>query len=262
MAIRTALAPARTAIQVVSYNIHAGKDASGQPNIERVAAILDSLDADIVLLEEVDRGTERSGQVDQLRELERLTGLYGAFGKSLNVQGGDYGVATLSRWPIDSAEVVPLRTDPPADRGSAVYEPRVALHLVLSAHAGRLHVIGTHLDAEGISTFRNQEAWDLLEHVRTRIPPDAPLIIGGDFNSIPASGVVAEFSQRFLDTWRECGDGEGHTYPADGAARRIDYIFVRGFRCMDAKVLETLASDHRPLVVTLQPTEPASSAAR
>ena len=251
--------PAHSAIRVVSYNIHAGKDASQRPNLERVAAVLDSLDADIALLQEVDRGTERSGNVDQVAELERLTGMHGAFGKSLDFQGGDYGIAALSRWPIERTEVVPLPTDPPVDRGGGVFEPRVALHLVVSTPTGPLHVIGTHLGAEGVSTFRDQEARDLLAHVRARVAPDAPVIIGGDFNSLPNSGVHAGFSQHFRDTWEECGDGEGHTFPADSAVRRIDYIFVRGLRCTAAKVPETLASDHRPLVVVLQPSEPAVS---
>jgi endonuclease/exonuclease/phosphatase family metal-dependent hydrolase len=255
-------APARAAITVVSYNIHAGKDASSRPNLERVAAVLDSLGGDIVLLQEVDRGTERSGHVDQVAELERLTGMHGAFGKSLDFQGGDYGIAALSRWPIDSTEVVPLPTEPPADRGGGMFEPRVALHLVISTPAGPVHVIGTHLGAEGVSTFRDQEARDLLEHLRTRVAPDAPIIVGGDFNSIPTSDVVAGFSRNFRDTWAECGNGEGHTFPADSAVRRIDYVFVRGLRCTAAKVPATLASDHRPMVVTLQPSKQADRAQR
>lgn len=256
----SAPAPARTAIHVVSYNIHAGKDASQRPNLERVAAVLDSLDADIVLLQEVDRGTERSGHVDQVAELERLTGMHGAFGKSLDFQGGDYGIAALSRWPIDSAHVVPLPTEPPADRGGGMYEPRVALHIAVATPAGTLQVIGTHLGAEGVSTFRDQEAHDLLEHVRSTVAPDAPLIIGGDFNSVPTSDIHARFAQHFRDTWEECGSGEGHTFPADSAVRRIDYIFVRGLRCDAARVPETLASDHRPLSVSLQRPEPADGA--
>jgi endonuclease/exonuclease/phosphatase family metal-dependent hydrolase len=254
--------PERAEIRVVSYNIHAGKDASRQPNLERVARVIDSLRADIVLLQEVDRGTDRSGHVDQVAELERLTGMHGAFAKSLDFQGGDYGIAALSRWPIQSSETVPLPTDPHADRGVAMYEPRVAIHLVVTTPAGPLHVAGTHLGAESESTFRNQEAAVLLDHLRTHVPSAAPLIIGGDFNSTPDSEVYARFSSVFTDSWKECGSGDGFTFPADSAARRIDYVYARGLRCTVADVANTQASDHRPLVVTFGSSRAAGDGER
>src|SRR5690606_8755919 len=57
-------------LTVVSYNIHAGKDAEQRPNLDRVAAVLDTLGADIALLQEVDRRTARSGGEDQVAVLE------------------------------------------------------------------------------------------------------------------------------------------------------------------------------------------------
>ncbi|HET7549731.1 MAG TPA: endonuclease/exonuclease/phosphatase family protein [Gemmatimonadaceae bacterium] len=258
----TGASPARAAIRVVSYNIHAGKDAEQHPNLERVAAVLDSLDADIVLLQEVDRGTERSGRVDQVAELERLTGMHGAFAKSLDFQGGDYGIAALSRWPIESTETVPLPTDPPADRGVKMYEPRVAIHVVVSTPAGALHVVGTHLGAENVSTFRDQEARGLLEHLRKHVPAGVPLLIGGDFNSTPDSDVHAGFASTYQDSWQACGAGDGYTFPADSAVRRIDYLYVRGLQCTAARVVDTQASDHRPLLVTFHAPEPAASEQR
>lgn len=252
-------AAASGVLHVVSYNIHAGKDASQQPNLARVAAVLDSVGADIVLLQEVDRGTERSGGVDQVAELERLTGMHGAFAKSLDFQGGDYGIAALSRWPIENAETVPLPTDPHADRGVKMYEPRVAIHFVTTTPLGRIHVAGTHLGAEKESTFRDQEAEVLLAHLRAHVPADVPLVIGGDFNSTPDSEVHTLFAGVFTDSWQECGNGTGFTFPADSSVRRIDYLYLRGLRCTRAEVPITQASDHRPLVVTLRIGEASTS---
>src|SRR5205085_9000055 len=87
-----------TLLHVLVYNIHAGKDAKGVDSLERVAALVKETAADVVLLQEVDRNTTRSGNVDQVATLTHLTGLYGEFGKSLDYQGGDYGIAILSRW--------------------------------------------------------------------------------------------------------------------------------------------------------------------
>src|SRR5688500_10783479 len=114
-------------LRVMVYNIHAGKDAKGADNLERVAALVKTSEADIVLVQEVDRGTRRSGGVDQLATLMRLTGMHGVFGKSLDYQGGLYGIAILSRWPVTRDEVVPLRIEPPQPRAGGSLEPRIAL---------------------------------------------------------------------------------------------------------------------------------------
>ena len=86
--------PARDAraarpITVLVYNIHAGKDAAGVDNLARVAAVVRETNADVVLLQEVDRGTRRSGGVDQPAELARLTGYAASFGRTLDYDGGE-----------------------------------------------------------------------------------------------------------------------------------------------------------------------------
>ncbi|HWJ20891.1 MAG TPA: hypothetical protein VNS52_00940, partial [Gemmatimonadaceae bacterium] len=52
-------------LRVLVYNTHAGQDAAHAPNLPRVAALVREVGADVVLLQEVDRGTRRSGGVDQ-----------------------------------------------------------------------------------------------------------------------------------------------------------------------------------------------------
>lgn len=78
-------------VRVLVYNIHAGKDAAGADNLERVAGMVRDSAADLVLLQEVDSATERSGRVDQVAELRRLTGYHGAFGNALAFQGAATG---------------------------------------------------------------------------------------------------------------------------------------------------------------------------
>lgn len=240
------------AVRVLSYNIHAGKDALQQPNITRVAAIIDSLDADIVMLQEVDRRTARAGGADHLAELERLTGMYAAFGKSLDYQGGDYGIALLSRWPIDSAATVSLKVDPPQERAGGAHEPRVGLHAIVRAPSGRLHVLNTHIDAGGPGTYRRQEVIGLLARIRNSVPAGEALIFGGDLNARPLTDEIAAVSLALTDAFAACGSGPGETFPAKAPDRRIDYVFFRRARCIQARVPVTEASDHRPLFVTLE----------
>jgi endonuclease/exonuclease/phosphatase family metal-dependent hydrolase len=174
-------------IRVLTYNIHAGKDAQQTENLARVAAIIDSTDADIVLLQEVDRRTQRSQRKDHFDELRRLTGMNGVFGKSLDYQGGEYGIAVLSRWPVDSVQALSLAVEPPQPRSGGAYEPRIALHVQVHAPVGRLEVVNTHLDASGTGTYRKQELIGVLAHMKQKTAAAAPLLFGGDLNDIGCS---------------------------------------------------------------------------
>ena len=248
-------APPRTVVRVLVYNIHAGKDAEGVDNLERVAAIVRRSGADIALLQEVDRNTRRSGGVDQPAVLARLTGLHAAFGRTLDYQGGEYGIAILSRWPISSDTLISLPVDPPQPRSGGSYEPRGALRAEIVSPVGVIVAVNTHLDASADDRWRRQEIRSLLRIVdsaRDRV--GARVLVGGDFNSTPESFVQDTIRSGLLrDVWLSCGRGEGFTYPARSGVKRIDYVYVdRGVRCAGAEVLETDASDHRPLFVRLE----------
>jgi endonuclease/exonuclease/phosphatase family metal-dependent hydrolase len=229
-------------LRVLTYNIHAGKDADAVVNLERVADVVKSTRADVVLLQEVDRRTKRSGNVDHLAELQRLTGLNAAFAKALDWQGGDYGIAILSRWPIAAQEAVPLRAE-----GSI--EPRMALVVSIDRPGRKLTVINTHLDASDEDTWRRQELVDLL----AAIAKHRPLLVGGDFNSTPDSAVQQTLRESgLIDLWSRCGKGSDLTYPANTPVKRIDYLFLNGKApCTTARVLNTQASDHRPVLFEL-----------
>ena len=241
-------------LRVLVYNIHAGKDAAGRPNLDRVAELVRTLEADVVLLQEVDRGTERSGRVDQLAQLERATGLHGAFGKTLDYQGGDYGIAILARWPIVADTLVRLPVEPPQERAGGSYEPRGALHAVIRARDGMLHVVNTHMDPGADDAYRIQEARTVRRIAEAARADDARVLVGGDFNAEPGSRVARLLAQGFLqDAWVDCGEGEGLTYPADEPVKRIDYLLVTSaYSCVSAEVLASATSDHRPVFFVLK----------
>jgi endonuclease/exonuclease/phosphatase family metal-dependent hydrolase len=230
-------------LRVLVFNIHAGRDAAGVDNLERVAALINSIDADLVLLQEVDRGTARSDKVDQLEVLMRLTKRHGAFGKSLDYQGGDYGIATLSRWPITAQQTIPLHVDPPQARAGGSTEPRVALVV----DTNRLRIVNTHLDASRQEEYRLQE----IERLLPEIERQKALLAGGDFNAEPESTVHRQLLASGLrDAWLECGEGPSLTFSASAPVKRIDYLFLlANARCTSARVLESSASDHRPVVI-------------
>ncbi len=238
-------------IRVLVYNVHAGKDAAGVDNLPRVADLVRQTGADVVLLQEVDRGTRRSGQVDQPDVLARRTSFAVAFGKTLDYDGGEYGIAVLSRWPIAQQALMRLPVEPPQRRAGGSYEPRGVQRVIVRAPRGQMALVNTHLDASREDYYRRQEARTVLAVARDA---GSLVLVGGDFNSTPDSEVQTEVRQGGLrDAWLECGRGDGFTYPADTPTKRIDYLYLTGTTtCSRAEVLETTASDHRPLLVTVR----------
>lgn len=242
-----------TSVRVLVYNIHAGKDADGRPNLDEVSKLILTHSADIVLLQEVDRGTRRSAGVDELQVLMKATGLDGVFGRTLDYDGGEYGIAALSRNGFAYQDTEPLAVVPPQARAGGSHEPRGALVALVRTRYGRWHAITTHLDASGTDEYRQQEADRLRDIIRARRAAGAPLMLGGDMNATPDSAVIRKvlgFGLR--DAWSECGQGDGFTYPAGKPVKRIDYLFLTGsLRCTSAKVIDSQASDHRPLLVSV-----------
>lgn len=239
-------------VRVLVYNIHAGKDAAGIDNLQRVADLVRATRADLALLQEVDRGTRRSGKVDQPQVLARRTGFDVAFGKTLDYDGGEYGIAILSRWQISDGALIRLPVEPPQQRSGGSYEPRGAQRIRLGADGGQLTLVNTHLDASRDDHYRRQEVRTVLTIARDA--GTASVLIGGDFNSTPESEVQMDVRRAGpRDAWLVCGQGDGFTYPASVPTKRIDYLYLTGeATCSRAEVLDSQASDHRPLLVTVR----------
>jgi endonuclease/exonuclease/phosphatase family metal-dependent hydrolase len=234
-------AHARVRLRVMSYNIHVGVGMDKKLDLARVAEVIRRSRADIVGLQEVDRGVERTGRVDEVRELARLTGMDYAFAHNLDYQGGQYGVAVLSRFPI-------LAIDHRRYMNRRERERRGFIRVEIEVNGRRINFVTTHLDyqfADG-REFEAAQLLKALEDVR------GPLVVAGDFNEEPARGAYDMMLKAgFKDSWTK-GTAPGLTYPADKPTKRIDYVFYRNLGDdvrADAAVPDTLASDHRPVVV-------------
>lgn len=236
--------PARV-LRVMTYNIHHGEGIDGKLDLERIAKVILSEKPDLVALQEVDQSSKRAGGVDQVAKLAELTSLHPAFGKAMSFQGGGYGVAMLSRWPLQEVKTHAL----PADAGT---EPRAALSATITAgnKGPKLQFIVTHVDHRSDSKARAQQ----VSKVRELFPPSqAPAILAGDFNDTPESDVI----RGLLTEWSDTAAGnELLTYPSNPPTSKIDFIFIRPaakWRVVETKVVdESVASDHRPLVTVLE----------
>ena len=77
-----------------------------------------------------------------------------------------------------------------------------------------------------------------------------PAVFGGDFNSRPDSPIYRRIVEAgFTDPFLAGGFEPAPTSPAEGPKSRIDYVWMRGIRAVEARVLDSLASDHRMVVV-------------
>ena len=187
--------------------------------------------------------------------LSRLTGFHAAFGKTLDYQGGDYGIAIFSRWPINRDSLIRLPVDPPQERSGRVSEPRGALQAVIQVHGAPLEILNTHIDASREDFYRKQEMTTILRlATRSIIDVRRSTLVGGDLNAEPGSAVIEMVRGSPLrDAWPECGQGSALTYPADRPIKRIDYLLLPvGWSCVSGTVVETEASDHRPVIFTLR----------
>src|SRR6267143_4106500 len=86
--------------RVMTYNIHHGEGLDGKVDLLRIADLIKHESADIVALQEVDKGVERTPRRDFPDELAALTGMTCVFSNNYSYQGGEYGNAVLTRFPV------------------------------------------------------------------------------------------------------------------------------------------------------------------
>jgi endonuclease/exonuclease/phosphatase family metal-dependent hydrolase len=230
--------------RVMTYNIHHGEGTDGKLDLERIADVIKQERADIVCLQEVDRGTMRTAQGDLARELASLTGMQQVFGKNIDFEGGEYGNAILSRFPIVEHKQTRYEV---SIRG----EQRGLLSAVIGVHGVEVLVLNTHLDFQKGDEERLANVAEALKQLAGR-DEKRPAIFCGDFNAPPNTPTYNAVLEKFIDCWPLAGEGPGYTIPSQFPAARIDYVFLKkDSRLTPSKawVPRTLASDHLPLVV-------------
>ncbi len=229
-----------TTLRILAYNIHHGAGNDEVLDLERIAELIRSLDPDLVALQEVDNRTERTGGVAQAARLGQLTGMSSAFGKFMDYQGGEYGMAVLSRLDYENPTNHVLPEGP---------EPRSSMAIrVQLPNGGELIFAGVHFYRT--AEERMAQARRLLDVLGTE---DVPVILAGDFNSTPDSEVMAFIGASFEIP--DKGD-DRFTFRSDRPNREIDFIVYRPadqFTVVELRVIdEPVASDHRPVLLVLE----------
>jgi len=229
-------------IRIVSYNIRHGRGMDDRVDLARTAEVLRRLAPDIVALQEVDEGVERSGRADEAAELGRMLGMRHAFGSFFDYQGGRYGMAVLSRLPVGRVREVRL---PDGN------EPRIALAVEVRLPDGATAtVVNVHFDWVADDSFRLRQAEVVAAFLDTLA---GPRILIGDFNDTPGSRTLDLFARRLAGAPKPAADH--FTFSSREPEKEIDHVFfgpVGFWSVRDVRVIEEPdASDHRPVVVVV-----------
>lgn len=232
-------------VRVLSYNVHHGEGIDHKLDLARIAKVIASVNPDIVALQEVDQNVKRTGMVDQPAELSRLTEMNVVFGGNISLQGGHYGNAILSRWPITKHV---NRLLPNINGG----EQRGVIQAYIQEPVTQTPVVflATHFDHRPDDAQRIASAQAINEIIQKH--PQSPAILAGDLNAGPESRTLLELKQH----WTDSSDKPMPTIPVARPTRQIDFVLFRPserWKVIESKVLdEAVASDHRAILSVLR----------
>jgi len=217
-------------LTVATFNIHHGEGTDGRLDLERTGAAIVATGAELIALQELDRGFGRSNGVDQPAELAKMTGLRVHFWPTVRRRGGEYGIALASSDDL----TVDVRALPQ----SGEEEPRGAIRTTWRG----IRVIGVHLATQRAA--RRLQARTLVEMAA---PSSGPVVVLGDLNATHRE------LRRLRNDGLVAGPGRDPTVRARMGGRRIDHVLAGG----GARVLRTWtipgdASDHLPLVARIE----------
>jgi endonuclease/exonuclease/phosphatase family metal-dependent hydrolase len=247
-------------LRIVTWNIHKGVRGFAMRKrleIHAMQAAVAKLDADVICLQEVRRINHKEAahftHWPSLPQADFLAppGYYAVYRTNAFTAHGEHGNALLSRYPVKHIGH--------EDMSDHRFEQRGLLHAVLDIAGQDLHVIVVHLGL--LAGGRARQLAQIGAYILREIPPHAPLVVAGDFNSAIAS-------QRWAHAHLRAGDAikqpigtlhalKGHpTFPSRLPLVQLDHIFTRGAHISRQHVPSEAhwarMSDHLPLIAQLE----------
>ena len=241
---------------LLTYNIHKAIGVDGEFDPERIVEILRHHDADIALLQEVDRGVPRSRGMDLASYLARnLEYHYRAVGMNVFLKKGKYGNATLSRYPIGRQRNIDLTIGRRKRRGAQ----HTRVRILAQPRAVAVDLFNVHLGLTA-ALRRRQVRRLLATGDLAHVPPETPCIIAGDMNDwvgalkrqcFDPAGFACATNRRPGSRWSI------KTFPSYAPTGGLDKVFYRGslrlihVACRRLK-LARVASDHLPVIAEFE----------
>lgn len=254
-------ASSATPVKIMTYNIHGGrggieKEIPAEEGLERVAQLVEKYRPDLLLVQEIEQGAERSRMIDEVQWLkQRLNYAHSAFAPAFEKGEWKYGVALFSNIPgtISSTRHELFRGGEPGKWA----EQRTALEATLEIDGVPVRVICTHLGLD--SEERANQVADLMKILGQG---KGPAIVAGDFNAEPGSPELKPLEDKLTDVLTALGIQRSKrlTFPqGDQATSAIDGIFVSSeFEPVRGEVIVDMssASDHNPVMAEVRLRKP------
>jgi endonuclease/exonuclease/phosphatase family metal-dependent hydrolase len=232
--------------RIASYNTHKCRGIHGTISPDRVIAVIEELEMDILCLQEIVDAKGGTGKFDQAdRIAESFPKLHMAFGKTRPLYGGRYGNMLLSRFPILEAHT--------HDITKSTREERGVLHCVLDVgHGLRVNVFNVHFGT-GYMERRKQIEVLLGEEVLGKPNLRGPRVIIGDFNEW-TRGLTTKLLQESFQSHRPRRNlRSARTYPGVLPILSLDHCYYEApLEMVSTKIWKSrralIASDHLPLI--------------
>lgn len=232
-------------LRILSYNIHHAEGVDRKLDVERIARVILSVDPDLVALQEVDQKVQRTKIVDQPSELARLTKMHIVFGGNIELQGGQYGNAVLSKFPVARHQNHLL-----PNIGGSEQRGVIEAEISLPASKHTLLLLATHLDYRDDDQERLASVKSINDLVAKH--PQQPALLAGDLNDTPESKTL----ERLAEMWTTANEKPLATVPVAEPKSQIDFILYRPrdrWKVVEVQVLEEAqASDHRAILAVLE----------
>jgi endonuclease/exonuclease/phosphatase family metal-dependent hydrolase len=226
--------PARAAdepLTLVDWNLHYGVSPLTAVDLEGIAAEIESMDPDVVTLQEVNRGWVFGGGTDMATWLAHRLRMTVHFAPAADHQ---FGNAVLARSALTDVVVHEL----PYGAGP---QNRSALSTTLTTAGGTaLRVTSVHTQHREANTPTRLEQLRVLADAE---PVTPPALLAGDLNAEPGS---PELELLEAAGWVPA-ESEMLTSPQPHPTAKIDWVLGQGVTFLRGYVWTAPQSDHRPL---------------
>ncbi|MVZ60796.1 endonuclease/exonuclease/phosphatase family protein [Sphingobacterium humi] len=235
-------------VKTMTYNIY-GARSGGIPDLKVIAEVIKKADPDLVALQEVDKNSDRNKHNgDIAKALGELTGMDYYFAKAIDIAGGEYGDAVLSKLPVKEKKAFNLEVDPALGG-----ERRSVARILVEKEGKQFYFMSTHFDHLGDERNRIKQANDFNALCKTF---GKPMIVGSDFNALPTSNTMNILRSYFTFGCLN-GNCSQFTFPTPTPNRTIDYLIYQPIDAFTPQMYSVFTwadkeSDHYPVLANFK----------
>ena len=239
--------------KLLTYNIYGARLTNG----DKLGEVIKKYSPDFIVLQEVDKNTRRSNKRDVTEDIADKLGYNDYyFQKTLDFNGGEFGISIISKYPIERYYIFELP--------SVGDEKRHLLGAQISkdVFGKSIIIIKAHLNYQ--ENIKAEETEEVL--AVTNIFEGDIKFLAGDFNMLPTSESYPKYLKKWTDSYTEIKGSPSNSEAEKDKQRnvkddRIDYIFGdksknwkvnKSFFIKDESEKWDELSDHVPYMVEFE----------